>query len=184
MNGEVLAIRPKLDLCNDGNFREMRYFTPWPRRRVDVYQLPKVIQSLPRQQKTTRIGEVLFEAEDASFASETCEELWTPNSPHISYSLAGIDIVLNSSGSHHELRKLDTRVNLIRQATADTGGVYMYSNQKGCDGDRLYYDGCAMIMNSGQVVRIERSRASSGGSENRGASEICVARRASPKYRS
>jgi NAD+ synthase (glutamine-hydrolysing) len=152
LNGEVLAIRPKLDLCNDGNFREMRYFSPWPRQRVDEYHLPKVIQNLARKQKRCRIGEVAFEANDASFASETCEELWTPNSPHSLYSLAGIEIVLNSSGSHHELRKLDTRINLIKEATAKTGGVYMYSNQRGCDGDRLYYDGCALILNSGKVL--------------------------------
>ena len=151
LNGEVLAVRPKLDLANDGNFREMRYFTPWPRGRVEDYRLPEVIQKLPGKQRTCRIGEVAFETLDASFASETCEELWTPGSPHLQYSLAGIEIVLNSSGSHHELRKLDTRINLIRQATADTGGVYMYSNQRGCDGDRLYYDGCALIMNNGKV---------------------------------
>ncbi|KAK5132567.1 hypothetical protein LTR08_008884 [Meristemomyces frigidus] len=152
LNGEVLAIRPKLDLANDGNFREMRYFTPWPRGRVEDYALPEVIQQLPRQQKRCRIGEVAFEALDGSFASETCEELWTPNSPHSLYSLAGIEIVLNSSGSHHELRKLDMRINLMLEATAKTGGVYMYSNQRGCDGDRLYYDGCALIMNSGKVL--------------------------------
>lgn len=152
LNSEVLAIRPKLDLCNDGNFREMRYFSPWPRGRVDDYRLPTIIQDLPRKQKGCRIGEVAFEALDGSFASETCEELWTPNSPHSLYSLAGIEIVLNSSGSHHELRKLDTRINLIKEATAKTGGVYMYSNQRGCDGDRLYYDGCALILNSGNVL--------------------------------
>lgn len=152
LNGEILAIRPKLDLCNDGNFREMRYFSPWPRGRVEDYILPRVIQNLPKNQKRCRIGEVAFEALDASFASETCEELWTPNSPHSLYSLAGIEIVLNSSGSHHELRKLDTRINLIKEATAKTGGVYMYSNQRGCDGDRLYYDGCALILNSGKVL--------------------------------
>lgn len=146
LNGRVLAIRPKLDLCNDGNFREMRYFSPWPRRRVEDYVLPACIQRLAAGQKRTRIGEVAFEALDASFASETCEELWTPNSPHSYYSLAGIEIVLNSSGSHHELRKLDTRVELIREATAKTGGVYMYANQRGCDGDRLYYDGCASTL--------------------------------------
>lgn len=152
LNGEVLAIRPKLDLCNDGNFREMRYFTPWPRGRVDDYALPEAIQNLAKKQKRCRIGEVAFETLDASFASETCEELWTPNSPHSTYSLAGIEIVLNSSGSHHELRKLNTRVNLMLEATAKTGGVYMYSNQRGCDGDRLYYDGCSMIMNSGNIL--------------------------------
>ncbi|KAK5123869.1 hypothetical protein LTR85_002065 [Meristemomyces frigidus] len=151
LNGEILAVRPKLDLANDGNFREMRYFTPWPRGRVDDYLLPPVIQQLPRKQEQCRIGEVAFQAKDGSFVSETCEELWTPNSPHIQYTLAGIEIVLNSSGSHHELRKLDTRINLILEATSN-GGVYMYSNQRGCDGDRLYYDGCALIMNSGNIL--------------------------------
>ena len=152
LNGEVLAIRPKLDLCNDGNYREMRYFIPWPRGRVEDYILPNVIQDLPSGQRRCRIGEIAFETIDGSFASETCEELWTPNSPHSLYSLAGIEIVLNSSGSHHELRKLDSRINLIKEATAKTGGVYMYSNQRGCDGDRLYYDGCALILNSGNVL--------------------------------
>lgn len=28
----------------------------------------------------------------------------------------------------------------------------MYANQQGCDGDRLYYDGCAMIVVNGDVV--------------------------------
>ena len=32
------------------------------------------------------------------------------------------------------------------------GGVYLYANQQGCDGDRLYYDGCAMIVVNGRVV--------------------------------
>lgn len=151
LNGTVLAIRPKLDLCNDGNFREMRYFTPWPRERVEKFRLPDVIRKLPAKQESCLIGEVSFQTLDASFVSETCEELWTPNSPHIKYSLAGIEIVLNSSGSHHELRKLNTRIDLVKEATK-CGGVYLYSNQRGCDGDRLYYDGCAMIMSSGSML--------------------------------
>ena len=28
----------------------------------------------------------------------------------------------------------------------------MYANQQGCDGDRLYYDGCAMIAVNGRIV--------------------------------
>ena len=35
-----------------------------------------------------------------------------PYSHHV-----GVEIISNSSGSHHELRKLDTRINLITQAT-------------------------------------------------------------------
>lgn len=39
-------------------------------------------------------------------------------SPHISMGLDGVEIFTNSSGSHHELRKLNTRVDLIKAATA------------------------------------------------------------------
>ena len=33
-----------------------------------------------------------------------------------------------------------------------SGGVYLYANQQGCDGDRTYYDGGAMIAVNGQIV--------------------------------
>ncbi len=36
--------------------------------------------------------------------------------------------------------------------TLQLGGIYLYANQQGCDGDRLYYDGCAMIVVNGRVV--------------------------------
>ncbi|KAG5461406.1 MAG: hypothetical protein BJ554DRAFT_6407, partial [Olpidium bornovanus] len=32
------------------------------------------------------------------------------------------------------------------------GGVYLYGNQQGCDGDRLYYDGCALVVVNGKIV--------------------------------
>lgn len=66
--------------------------------------------------------------------------------------LDGVEIFLNSSGSHHQLRKLDERINLIKDATNKCGGIYLYSNQQGCDGDRLYYDGSALIIVNGEIV--------------------------------
>lgn len=112
-------------------------------------------------------------------------------SPHIQMGLDGVEIIANGSGSHHELRKLHTRLDLIRSASGkvcilnniifivffctycffyepptflfninlfslflQTGGVYLYSNQKGCDGERVYYDGCAMIAVNGEIVAL------------------------------
>lgn len=37
-------------------------------------------------------------------------------------------------------------------AGRQSGGVYMFANQLGCDGDRLYFDGCASIAVNGKVV--------------------------------
>ena len=33
-----------------------------------------------------------------------------------------------------------------------SGGIYLYANQQGCDGDRLYYDGCSFIALNGVIV--------------------------------
>ena len=74
------------------------------------------------------------------------------SSPHIALGLDGVEIFINSSASHHELRKLYRRVELIKEATMKLGGIYLYANQQGCDGDRLYYDGCAMIALNGAIV--------------------------------
>ena len=32
------------------------------------------------------------------------------------------------------------------------GGIYLFSNHQGCDGERQYYDGCAMIAINGHIV--------------------------------
>ena len=45
--------------------------------------------------------------------------------------LDGVEIFTNSSGSHHQLRKANITVDLIKNATFKSGGVYLYANQKG-----------------------------------------------------
>ncbi len=62
-----------------------------------------------------------------------------------------MEIIGNGSASHHQLRKLDTRIDLIVGATAKCGGVYLYANQCGCDGGRLYFDGSSLIVANGKV---------------------------------
>ncbi|KAL1969766.1 hypothetical protein VTN77DRAFT_7275 [Rasamsonia byssochlamydoides] len=152
LNGKILLIRPKMWLANDGNYREMRHFTPWMRpREHEQFHLPRRIQKLQGATHVT-FGDAVISTPDTCIGAETCEELFTPDPPHNHMSLDGIEVITNSSGSHFTLRKLDTRLQLIREATKKNGGVYLYANQQGCDGDRLYYDGCAMILVNGEVV--------------------------------
>ncbi|KAJ7252716.1 hypothetical protein B0H12DRAFT_608849 [Mycena haematopus] len=149
---KILLIRPKMWLANDGNYRELRYFTPWAKHRQwEDHYLPRIIQVVTGQTKVT-FGDAVISTADTCIGVELCEELFTPASPHILMGLDGVEIFTNSSGSHHELRKLYTRVELIKEATLKLGGVYLYANQQGCDGDRLYYDGCAMIAVNGRIV--------------------------------
>ncbi|KAF2800688.1 glutamine-dependent NAD(+) synthetase with GAT domain-containing protein [Melanomma pulvis-pyrius CBS 109.77] len=152
LDGKIILIRPKLYLANDGNYRENRFFIGWGRpQHVEQYYLPRMIAKLQGNQKVP-IGDAVISTFDTCVGAETCEELFTPNSPHTNMSLNGVEIVTNSSGSHHNLRKLDVRISLIQEATRKNGGIYLYSNQQGCDGDRLYYDGCALIVVNGDIV--------------------------------
>jgi NAD+ synthase (glutamine-hydrolysing) len=136
----------------------MRYFTPWyiePGKpglgELQEYFMPRVVRDVT-QQKTVPIGIFAIAATDTALGFETCEELFTPRAPHLDMSLDGVEIIANGSGSHHQLRKLDTRLELVRSATAKAGGIYLYANQKGCDGGRMYFDGCAMVWLNGKCV--------------------------------
>jgi len=152
LNRRILLIRPKLFLAADGNYREPRWFVPWQfPRQVEDHYLPRMIREITGQD-IVPIGDAAIATRDTVVASETCEELFTPASPNIYLGLDGVEIIANGSGSHHELRKLHKRVELIRSASAKGGEVYLYANQQGCDGGRLYFDGCALIAINGQVV--------------------------------
>ena len=131
LNGKILFIRPKLILAADGNYRETRWFAAWQRpRQLEEHYLPRMLREITGQE-TVPFGDAAIATRDTALAAETCEELFAPNSPHIYLGLNGIEIITNGSGSHHELRKLNTRVDLIRSATSKSGGVYLYANQQG-----------------------------------------------------
>ncbi|KAK4067814.1 hypothetical protein Trihar35433_6374 [Trichoderma harzianum] len=117
LDGKLLCLRPKIYLANDGNFRENRFFTPWDRPRyVEKYNLPPQIQE-HQGVRQVPIGDIILSLNDTTLAAETCEELFTPQAPHINMGLNGVEIFTNS-----------------------------------CDGDRLLYDGCSMIMVNGEIV--------------------------------
>uniref|UniRef100_A0A673U835 Glutamine-dependent NAD(+) synthetase n=1 Tax=Suricata suricatta TaxID=37032 RepID=A0A673U835_SURSU len=152
LNRRILLIRPKMALANEGNYRELRWFTPWSRtRQTEEYFLPRMLQDLTKQE-TVPFGDAVLATRDTCIGCEICEELWTPRSPHVDMGLDGVEIFTNASGSHHVLRKAHARVELVTMATSKNGGAYLLANQKGCDGDRLYYDGCALIAVNGRVL--------------------------------
>lgn len=97
---------------------------------------------------------MLRTADGYLIGTECCEELWAPIPSSNGLFLQGAQILLNLSGSHFHLRKLSKREDLIKSVTSKTGGVYLYSNQRGCDGNRLYFDGASMITVNGRIVGI------------------------------
>jgi NH3-dependent NAD+ synthetase/predicted amidohydrolase len=155
LNGKILLIRPKMYLADDGNYREHRWFTGWQKHRIPLIEdclLPKNIQEITGQ-TYAKFGVAILECSDGTtIASEICEELFTPDSPNIMLGLEGCDIISNGSGSHFQLGKRERRHQLIGEATKKNGGVYLYSNLVGCDGNRLVFDGNSMIYMNGKLI--------------------------------
>ena len=152
--GRILLIRPKTALADNGNYRESRYFTAYPPQggSMEDYLLPTFVQDALGQ-RTAPFGLGYVQTNDGvTLGCESCEELWTPQATHIALALRGVEIIGNGSGSHHELRKLHTRLELMLNATSKCGGIYLYANQRGCDGGRLYYDGGAIIVCNGRLL--------------------------------
>lgn len=93
-NKQILLIRPKMWLANDGNYREMRYFTPWMKHREwEDHFLPRIIQAVTKQvswlSHTTQVdidmyqtkvpfGDCILSTVDTCIGVELCEELFTP----------------------------------------------------------------------------------------------------------
>lgn len=153
LDKHIILIRPKSFMADDGNYREKRFFTSWDinKQSIEDHPLSDVLRKVTGQ-KTVPMGIAVLATEETKLASEICEELWTARSPHINLFLSGVEIVANGSGSHHELRKLDSRLNLMKNATNKCGGVYVFANQRGCDGNRLYFDGCSLICSNGELL--------------------------------
>lgn len=51
-----------------------------------------------------------------------------------------------------ELRKAYVTVDLVKSATFKSGGAYLFSNLRGCDGQRIYFNGCSCVAVNGDIV--------------------------------
>lgn len=61
----ILLLRPKLDLANDGNYRETRWFATWKRRgAVEELALPPCVAQVAGQE-TAPFGDAVIQFSDA-----------------------------------------------------------------------------------------------------------------------
>ena len=78
------------------------------------------------------------------------------NSTHITLGLDGVEFIVNGSGSYFELRKANVAVDLVVAATRKAGGCYLFSNLRGCDGQRVMFNGGSLISLNGQTIARTR----------------------------
>lgn len=121
--------------------------------KTECFILPKGIQNVTGQ-TFVPIGDAVIRTSDSCIGYEICEELWNPDSSLMKQCLSGIDITMNSSGGFHEIGGTKDVMNVIKSATSKYGGIYVFSNLRGCDGDRVYYHGTSHITMNGNISVI------------------------------
>ncbi|CAB4060566.1 E6.3.5.1 [Lepeophtheirus salmonis] len=114
-----------------------------------MFVISEIIKSVP-------FGDGVIATEDTSIGYEIGDELRNPNSSHIEMGNDGVEIFINGSASYMELRKAHINVDLIQNATLKNGGCYLYSNLRGCDGDRVYFQGNSCISLNGDIISRTR----------------------------
>ena len=71
---KIILIRPKMWLANDGNYRELRYFTPWSKHRQwEDHYLPRIIQVVTKQVDSHRL---LYQWEFLTFPTIDKSAVW------------------------------------------------------------------------------------------------------------
>lgn len=96
--------------------RETRYFSTWKRKsEVEGHFLPDEIRDATEgRQRDVPFGDAVLALEDTILGVETCEELFTPAAPHIDLALSGVEIISNSSGSHHQVQQTGVRSSIAK----------------------------------------------------------------------
>jgi len=155
-NGKIFLIRPKTILADDGNYREARWFTPWLKEGLEEFYFDdNDDMHYPEEKGGIPFGVGVVNCNGILIGAEICEELWVSDNIGAKMFLAGVDILINGSGSHYEKGKQEEkREVLIKATTRRSGGVYIYSNLEGCDGERLYFDGGSIIAVNGEIKMV------------------------------
>jgi NAD+ synthase (glutamine-hydrolysing) len=116
--------RQRLILNLPFQHRELRYFQPFQPHQVETFRLPEMFHEIQGSEECP-IGDAIISTRDTMLGFETCEEMWTPRAPHLDLSLAGCEIIVNSSASHFSLRKIEIRYALLLEASRKCGGIYL-----------------------------------------------------------
>ncbi|KAL1653971.1 hypothetical protein SLS61_003373 [Didymella pomorum] len=149
LDGNIILIRPKLWLSNEGNYHETRYFDAWSTpAHLEDYHLPPYVAAVLGL-RTVPIGDAIVSTRDASIY---CEDLLTPPSHHDVLVENGVDVFSVSTAFQQSVGKTATLLEGMQQSAMRSGGVIVYANQKGCDGDRFYYGGKAAVLVNGTIA--------------------------------
>jgi NAD+ synthase (glutamine-hydrolysing) len=144
-NQQIVYIRPKTKMANDGNHYETRWFTPWT---LDGHLEHISICD----HKDIPFGITDLKLGDLRFHIEICEERWAPKPIGDEAFLRGVHLIINLSNSHWKFQKMQERLNILLCPTQVYGGIICYCNSIGLDGERTICDGNSMVVQNGKLM--------------------------------
>ena len=148
-NRTLVGMVPKENLATGDVQYENRWYSGWPRTRVEAY--------IDEDGQETPIGGLVFQAKGLGrFAFEICEDGWKGIRPGSAYTLSGAHIIANPSASWFVIGKHSTRRSMVEQTSREDHCAYVYTSLSGCDATRLIFDGSLFIANDGRIVQEGR----------------------------
>ncbi|NLO69608.1 MAG: NAD(+) synthase [Porphyromonadaceae bacterium] len=143
--GEILAVVPKINLPNNDEFYEKRWFASGAAVSTENITLAG--------QETFLSANYLFKTDDFSFAVEICEDLWSPVPPSSKLAVNGAEIIFNLSASNELVGKHAYRRQLVEQQSARCHCGYVYASAGyGESTTDLVFSGNAFIAENGKLL--------------------------------
>lgn len=150
--GEILGIVPKCYLPNYDEFYEKRWFSSG----LEL-NLPegKEYNTIDIDNHDIPFGiNLLFRIENAMFGVEICEDMWVPNPPSTSMSVAGADIIANLSATNEVINKHAFLLSLIKERSSRCKCGYVYASAgAGESSTDMVFAGNAIIAEDGEILK-------------------------------
>ena len=143
--GHILGVVPKINLPNQNEFYEKRWFTSG----ANVNSLTIFLSG----EQVPFGTDLLFSDGKFSFGIELCEDLWVPIPPSTQQALHGADIIFNLSATNELIGKHQYLRQLIEQQSARciTGYVYASSGAGESTTD-VVFAGNGLIAENGKML--------------------------------
>ncbi|KAK6337251.1 glutamine-dependent NAD(+) synthetase [Orbilia javanica] len=143
LDGKIILIAPQTVEWSDQNSRDDKYFSLWEKPGViEEYRIPQFLKKF-HGSGFVPFGDTSISLVEGSVGPCVGGEEDPSRVP---------DISINTTRYHHEFGRFASHMDSVCQPGKSMGGVYIYSNLKGCGGERMLYEGASSIVVNGEVI--------------------------------
>lgn len=147
--GRVVAVVPKINIPNYGEFYEKRWFGSGANVKTAEVDFDYFHSYFGPN--------ILIEYDRVKIGIEICEDLWVPVPPSSKMAMAGADVIVNLSASDELIGKHDYLLKLISQQSARCRCAYVYASAGwGESSTDLVFAGNAIIAEDGAILESSR----------------------------